>query len=706
MGEGATRYRIVSQGGVVEGAHAQASGHGGVAGGVLSGTSAGACVGEERLGVQVVGQAQHRMVASQLGVHLHRVAVGQAHLGRAPRVYPYGRVGVGGLAAPGVPALVRVHRGVVAKRAVAADEAEAPLVGRDERCLPEGTAPQTRLLPQVARELDLSGGHANLRLARARRHRNAGVHPAPVVQLVEVHAVGGELCLRQVAQGEGEVAPHAQPLCQVVCHGAGGAQAGGRGENALSRVEGGALHADASVALKRGEVGQHHVGQARRLAHAHVDGHEQLELAHELGPGTRVAVAHHGVGRVGDEAVDLSQLNGLADGGAQALLGVHEGVALRARLGHLGHGGRREALGVEGAQRQLEGRVEVAALLAIVAEQGVHQGDHASRLRGVDVGDAQPSVQAAIHHRARSRLPQAAGDLHHVVGVDAAGVCAPCGGVGAHGLGELLEPCGVAGYELLVVEVLLDEHMRQAQQKGQVGAGTQAHPLGGLGAGARTARVNGHHLAAAYERGLEDVHRVRVARIEGRAPQEDDVVGVRQVGLGGVSQRVVPAGETRVLAGTHLGVHVGRAERGKEPVEVHARPRRDARGAGQGRCPVALDDAADALGDAGVGLVVARGLKLAGDLAAYERAREPVGVEVGVETATAPAAQAGGAVGVPLDGHKGVHSAVLVDVRTEGAVGVAAGAHRHYVVVVRLGGAVVSVQTQLLRGLSVSFSTR
>ena len=188
-----------------------------------------------------------------------------------------------------------VHRGVVAKRAVSADEAESVLVRADERRLPEGAASKSCFLPKVARKFNFACRYANLRLARARGNRDARIHPTFVVELVEVHAVRRELGLGQVMQGKGEIASHTQTLCQVICHGAGGAHALGRGEHALARVERRALHAHAAVALQGREVGQDHIGQPCSLAHAHVDGHEQVEFAHELGPCASVAVSHDGI---------------------------------------------------------------------------------------------------------------------------------------------------------------------------------------------------------------------------------------------------------------------------------------------------------------------------------------------------------------------------------------------------------------------------
>ena len=283
------------QRGVVEGAHAELSGHGGVAGGVFSGAPAGACIGEECLGVQILSHAQYRMVAAELRVHLDNVAVDESQLIGAVGVHPHGGVGVSCGAARCMLARGVVHRGMVAKRAVAADEAKALLVGADERRLPEGAAPKTGFLPKVARKFNLSCRHANLRLARARGNRNARIHPTSVIELVEVHAVRRELGLGQVMQGKGKVAPHAQELCQVIRHGAGGAHALGRGEHALACVERRTLHAHAAVALQSREVGQHHIGQAGGLAHAHVDGHEQVEFSYELGPCAGVAVSHDGI---------------------------------------------------------------------------------------------------------------------------------------------------------------------------------------------------------------------------------------------------------------------------------------------------------------------------------------------------------------------------------------------------------------------------
>ena len=79
--------------------------------------------------------------------------------------------------------------------------------------------------------------------------------------------------------------------------------------------------------------------------------------------------------------MDFSQLNGLTDGGAQPLLGIDERVAKRTRLGNLGYGRCGETLGVESAQLQLKRRIEVAADFAIVAQEGIDQGNHACGLR-------------------------------------------------------------------------------------------------------------------------------------------------------------------------------------------------------------------------------------------------------------------------------------------------------------------------------------
>ena len=270
--------------------------------------------------------------------------------------------------------------------------------------------------------------------------------------------------------------------------------------------------------------------------------------------------------------------------------------------------------------------------------------------------------------------------LQHVARLDAAGVRAPLGRVGRHGGGELFKPCGIACDKICVVELLLDEDVRESEQKRQVGAGAKPYPPRGLGACGRAPRVDGHHLAAAGKRLLKHVHRVGVACIKRRSSQVDDVVGMGEVGVGRVAQRVVPPREACVLACSHFRVHVGGAQRGEQAVEIQARPRSYARGAGERRGSVALHNPLDALGDAGVCFLVARTHELARCLVAHEGREQPVGIEVRVEApATAPA-QAGGAMGVTLNGHARAHAAVVVDVRAKGAVRVAAGAYGHDVV--------------------------
>ena len=289
-------------------------------------------------------------------------------------------------------------------------------------------------------------------------------------------------------------------------------------------------------------------------------------------------------------------------------------------------------------------------------------------------------MQAAVNHGARLCCAQAAGHLQHIVRIDAAGVRAPLGRVGRHGGGELLKACGIACDEIDVVELLLDEDVCQSEQKCQVGARAKSDPPRSLGSRGGAARVDRHHLASAGERLFEDVHCVGVAGVERRSSQVDDVVGMGEVGMGRVAQRVVPPGETRVFTCSHLGIHVRGAQCGEQAVEIQARAGSDAHGAGKCGCPVALHNPLDALGDAGVCLLVACGHELACHLVAHEGREQPVGIEVRVETPAPAPAQAGRAMGVALNGHARAHAAVIVDVCAEGAVRVAARAHGHDVV--------------------------
>ena len=222
--------------------------------------------------------------------------------------------------------------------------------------------------------------------------------------------------------------------------------------------------------------------------------------------------------------------------------------------------------------------------------------------------------------------------------------------------------------------------MRQSEQKSQVGARAKPNPPRSLGSRGGAARVDRHNLAPAGERLLEDVHCMGVAGVERRSSQVDDVVGMGEVGMGRVAQRVVPPREARVFTCPHLGIHVRGAQCGEQAVEIQARAGSDARGAGECGCPVALHNLLDALGDAGVCLLVARGHELARHRVPHEGREQSVGIEVRVEASAPAPAQASRAVGVALNGHARAHAAVVVDVCAEGAVRVAARAHSHDVV--------------------------
>ena len=289
-------------------------------------------------------------------------------------------------------------------------------------------------------------------------------------------------------------------------------------------------------------------------------------------------------------------------------------------------------------------------------------------------------MQAAINHGTRLCCTQAVRHLQHVARLDAAGVRAPLGRVGCHGGGELLKARGIAADKIGVVELLLDEDVCKSEQKRQVGAGAKSDPPRSLGTRGRAARIDRHHLAPAGERLLEDVHRVGVAGVERRSSQVDDVVGMGEVGMGRVAQRVVPPGEARVFTGSNLGIHVRGAQCGEQAVEIQAGTGSDARGAGECRCPVAPHNLLDALGDAGVCLLVARGHEFARHRVAHEGREQSVGIEVRVEASAPAPAQTGRAVGVALNGHTRTYAAVVVDVCAKGAVRVTTRAHGHDVV--------------------------
>ena len=96
-----------------------------------------------------------------------------------------------------------------------------------------------------------------------------------------------------------------------------------------------------------------------------------------------------------------------------------------------------------------------------------------------------------------------AGGLAYLVGLQPADAGHPLGRVLARPLGQRVEAVGPAVHEVVVVQVLLDDHVDHGEREGRVGAGAQAQPVPGARGHPREPGVHDHQLAAALH-GLHD----------------------------------------------------------------------------------------------------------------------------------------------------------------------------------------------------------
>lgn len=138
-------------------------------------------------------------------------------------------------------------------------------------------------------------------------------------------------------------------------------------------------------------------------------------------------------------------------------------------------------------------------------------------------------------------------------------------------LRKLVKARGIAGHELVVIQILGNQDMGNTQQKRQVAARAHAQPA--VGKRGRTAApgVNHDDFRPAPARIVECIDGPHRRRIDNGTPQVHDAVGMRQVGGGTIAQAVLPTGKSAYLAGAIGTVHVGRTQRmhkAKGPVAV------------------------------------------------------------------------------------------------------------------------------------------
>ena len=185
-------------------------------------------------------------------------------------------------------------------------------------------------------------------------------------------------------------------------------------------------------------------------------------------------------------------------------------------------------------------------------------------------------MKARIHHSGRRGGSEIARRGDNLCGRHVAHRLGPLGRPSTGRLRQLVKTRGIAGHELVVIQVLGNQDMRNAQQQGQVAARTHAQPAVGKRGRAAAPGVDHDNLRPTATGIVERINSPHRRRIDDGTPQIHDAIGMRQVGGGAVTQAVLPAGETAYLAGTVGTVYVGRAQRMHKAIGPVAVERRHA----------------------------------------------------------------------------------------------------------------------------------
>ena len=448
------------------------------------------------------------------------------------------------------------------KGTIAANEAKHPRTGLHHGSDPVGYTTHAGSFPYVACQRNLAAGKRNHRLARTRRQRNTRVGPAALLELVQIDPKRRHLGSRQIVRRKLEVLAHATRLRQtgknlptgtrvVMLHG----QHGVAVEHA--RIVDAYHRSHATVGLQIRHIGQHEVRSTRRLGPSNINRHEQVELLQNTQPSLRIAIARTGVAGIDDEPAQIAGKNRLTDGRAQTAHRIDQWIALGPQLGLTWHRRRRKACGIEAAQQKRRGRIECAARVPDAAQQHIDQADSARGLGAIGIRDTDTAMKARIHHSGRRGGSQITRSRSDIVRRHIAHRLSPLGRPNSSSLRQLVKPRGIAGNKLVVIQVLGNEHMRNAQQQGQVAAGAHAQPAVGKRSRAAAPGVDHDNLRPTATGIVERINSPHRRRIDDGTPQVHNASGMRQVRGGAVAQAVLPTGKSTYLAGTVCTVHVG-----------------------------------------------------------------------------------------------------------------------------------------------------
>ena len=402
------------------------------------------------------------------------------------------------------------------------------------RVCPGGNRARAGGLGGVGGELDLARSGAQVRHDALGDGRAGDGGERLTVQDVLLKACGRKPRLVVVGQAEAEVIAMARGIGQAANDLVDGARAlvdaidGGMARSHDRRL--GADRHRRAVALQIAVERQHVVRDLGGLGHELVAHDQAIQLLERVRHLRAARVVEHRVALDDDRGGNLAGLDGVEGGHAARC-----GEARRAARRLAGDGGK---LLDAGRRKRVVGDVgraaaNPAALAVEVAQQRVDQVRHAARVEAVLVARAERAGPRHVDEARRGVLPQLGRDGRDLAIGDAGLLAGPGQIVGAHLLGEFLKARGVRGQERLVVVAVAHQLGGDADQKRELRAGDDRHPLVHDAAEGAHARIDEHDLrVGVVALGGELGHLGRARAVVGGLVQHQGVFRILDVGRG------------------------------------------------------------------------------------------------------------------------------------------------------------------------------
>ena len=242
---------------------------------------------------------------------------------------------------------------------------------------------------------------------------------------------------------------------------------------------------------------QHIVGDAGRLGPLDIAMHMQVDLVKSFFHIARIDTGPHRIDPVGQDKLDFPFHRPFGDFGdtagsysRQRMFAFDSGAVAAFHLGP----GRVGMLGFVQRTEPWTAWPVHAAFLAEVSQQPVDDRHHPEGIGSVDVVGAVRRFVALLDTGGRPVLAEVPGDFIDLGRRDVGHGLCPLRRVLLHCLLEIIKPETVLLDELFIIQILLNQHIGDAEQQTEVCPRADRHPLVGQNAGGIVAGIDDDHL--------------------------------------------------------------------------------------------------------------------------------------------------------------------------------------------------------------------